>query len=43
MMANYGWVRLVEVKKWKDRKDFNFPPFCLVRSEKWRDGKGKFI
>ena len=22
------------VEKWKDRKDFNFPPLCLVRSEK---------
>ena len=22
------------MKKWEDRKDFNFPPFCLVGSEK---------
>ena len=22
------------IEKWEDRKDFNFPPFCLVGSEK---------
>ena len=22
------------MKKWDDRKDFNFPPFCLVGSGK---------
>ena len=28
-------VRLIrEVKKWEDRKDFNFSLFCLVGSEK---------
>ena len=28
-------VRLVGgVEKWEDRKDFNFPHFCLVESEK---------
>ena len=27
------------MKKWEDRKDFNFSIFCLVGVEKWRDGK----
>ena len=22
------------IEKWEGRKDFNFPPFCLVKSEK---------
>ena len=31
------------VEKWEDRKYFNFSHFCLVGSEKWRDGKSEFV
>ena len=31
------------MEKWEDRKYFNFLSFCLVGSEKWRDGKSKFV
>ena len=27
------------IEKWEDRKDFNFPPFCLVGSEKVEEWK----
>ena len=33
------------MEKWEDRKYFNFPPFCLVESEKvdgWKKKKKKF-
>ena len=31
------------MKKWEDRKNFNFPYFCLVESEKVEDRKNEFI
>ena len=33
-------VRLIGgVEKWEDRKNFNFSPFCLVRSRKVKGWK----
>ena len=31
------------MKKWEDRKNFNFSYFCLVGSEKVEDKKNKFV
>ena len=31
------------MKKWEDRKDFNFPPFCWLKVEKLRDEKSEFV
>ena len=29
--------------KWENKKNFNFPHFCLVGSEKWRNRKNEFV
>ena len=31
------------MKKWEDRKNFNFPHFCLIGSEKVEKWKNKFV
>ena len=31
------------MEKWEDKKNFNFPHFCLLRVKKWRVEKSEFV